>query len=135
MLEALNRIPYDIILMDCQVPELDGYETTRLVRNRIGPQPYIIAMTANAMQGDRELCLATGMDGYIGKPMRIADLKATLDEAAGDGARPNRDGQAKHTPLALARDSTGGVGLLDSKQSESEFHQPLPFVGQNESGL
>ncbi len=82
VLEALSRIPYDIILMDCQMPELDGYETTRQVRNKGGRQPYIIAMTASAMQGDRELCLATGMDHYISKPMRIADLKSALDEAA-----------------------------------------------------
>jgi PAS domain S-box-containing protein len=135
VLEALNRTPYDIILMDCQMPELDGYETTRQVRKRSGPQPYVIAMTASAMQGDRELCLATGMDAYICKPMRITDLNAALNEAAGDAARPNRDGQAQHTPLAWARDSTGVVDLLDSKQSESVFHQPRPFVGQNESGL
>jgi len=117
------------------MPELDGYETTTQVRKRGGRQPYIMAMTASAMQGDRELCLATGMDGYICKPMRLADLNAALNGAAGDAARPNRDGQAQHTPLLWARDSTGVVGLLDSKQSESEFHQPRPFVGQNESGL
>jgi CheY-like chemotaxis protein len=83
VLEALGRIPYDIVLMDCQTPELDGYETTRQLRQRGGPQPHIIATTANAMQGDRELCLATGMDSSIRKPMRIADLKSALDEAVG----------------------------------------------------
>jgi CheY-like chemotaxis protein len=83
VLEALGRIPYDIILMDCQMPELDGYETTREVRGRNGHQPYIIAMTANAMQGDRELCLAAGMDSYISKPLRIADLGSVLDESIG----------------------------------------------------
>jgi CheY-like chemotaxis protein len=66
--------------MDCQMPKLDGYEATTQVRQRGGHQPYIIAMTANAMQGDRELCLAAGMDNYISKPIRIADLKPALDE-------------------------------------------------------
>jgi PAS domain S-box-containing protein len=80
-LEAFRRIPYDIILMDCQMPELDGYETARRLRNEEGHYPYIIAMTANAMQGDRELCLAAGMDNYISKPMRVAELKAALAEA------------------------------------------------------
>jgi len=83
VLEACSRIPYDIILMDCQMPELDGYETTRELRSRGGPQPLIIAITANAMEGDRELCLAAGMDGYVSKPMRIGDLKSALDEVVG----------------------------------------------------
>ncbi len=81
VLEALNRIPYDIILMDCQLPVLDGYDTTRQVRKRTGPQPYIIVMTESAMQGDREWCLTTGMDSYICKPLRMVDLKSALAEA------------------------------------------------------
>ena len=100
VLEALSRIPYDIILMDCQMPELDGYETTRQVRIRGGHQPYIIAMTASAMQGDRELCLAAGMDDYITKPVRTAALKAALEQhseierngVAGSSAKPDPAG-------------------------------------------
>lgn len=77
-LEALRQNPYDIVLMDCQMPELDGYETTTRIRQQFPPSIHIIAMTANAMQGDREKCLAIGMDDYLTKPVRIADLEAAL---------------------------------------------------------
>ena len=81
VLEALSRIPYAVILMDCHMPELDGYETTRRIRAAGGHQPYIIAITANAMQGDKEVCLAAGMDNYVTKPVRTAELKAALQKA------------------------------------------------------
>ncbi len=81
VLDALRRQPYDLVLMDVQMPEMDGLETTRQIR-RMGSledQPRIIAMTANAMQGDRDMCLAAGMDEYISKPIRAQDLFAVLD--------------------------------------------------------
>jgi two-component system, sensor histidine kinase and response regulator len=81
VLQALEKIPYEIVLMDCMMPELDGYETTGRIR-RNDPRPiYIIAMTANAMQGDREECLACGMDDYVSKPVRVDALAAALDRA------------------------------------------------------
>ncbi len=78
-IEALQRIPYDIVFMDIHLPELDGYGTTRRIRQEISHPTYIIAMTANAMQGDREKCLEAGMDDYVAKPVRQPELRAALD--------------------------------------------------------
>jgi signal transduction histidine kinase/CheY-like chemotaxis protein/predicted hydrocarbon binding protein len=85
VLQAVGRQPYDVVLMDVQMPEMDGLEATRQICARWPREqrPRIIAMTANAMQGDREMCLAAGMDDYISKPIRIPDLLAALERAAG----------------------------------------------------
>ncbi|MGF1516136.1 MAG: response regulator [Elainellaceae cyanobacterium] len=83
--EALKQIseqPFDIVLMDCQLPELDGYETTRRIRSTESPQRHlpIIGVTAHAMVGDRDKCLAAGMDDYLSKPIRLDDLEAVLEK-------------------------------------------------------
>jgi len=80
-IESMERQPYDVILMDVQMPEMDGLEATRQIRKRSLRQPRIIAMTANAMQGDRELCLAAGMDDYIAKPIRVNELVDALNKS------------------------------------------------------
>ena len=80
--ESLERQMYDVILMDVQMPEMDGLEATRHIRKLTNtPQPHIIAMTANAMEGDRELCLSAGMDDYISKPIRVDELIEALLKA------------------------------------------------------
>jgi signal transduction histidine kinase/response regulator of citrate/malate metabolism len=104
VLRALRQTPYHVILMDCQMPQMDGFEATRLIRaeeaagKATWPVPVqVIAMTANAMQGDREVCLAAGMNGYISKPVALSDLIAvlsrlidgkTIAEAAPDNVVP-----------------------------------------------
>jgi PAS domain S-box-containing protein len=89
VISTLNRIPYDVLLLDCQMPELDGYETTQLIRSEesqkganTGRKPlHIIALTANALKEDRDKCLLAGMDDYISKPVQMSDLQVALAHA------------------------------------------------------
>ncbi len=81
VLKALQDVPYDLILMDCRMPELDGYEATRLIRQSPVPRirdVVIVAMTANALASDKEECLSAGMNDYIAKPVTISGLELVL---------------------------------------------------------
>jgi CheY-like chemotaxis protein len=96
--EALSKQSYDLVLMDCQMPELDGYEATKMLRDHENmfhkSRTPVIALTANAMQGDREKCLSAGMDDYLAKPFNIEELVSTLTRWIGSPVV-----QAESTPL------------------------------------
>jgi CheY-like chemotaxis protein len=82
-IESVERQTYDVVLMDVQMPEMDGLEASRRITAKYKPpeRPRIVAMTANAMAGDREMCLAAGMDDYITKPIRVEALVEALMQA------------------------------------------------------
>jgi CheY-like chemotaxis protein len=88
-IESVQRQVYDVVLMDVQMPEMDGLEASRQICARFGPgeRPRIVAMTANAMAGDREMCLAAGMDDYLTKPIRVERLVEALNDV------PAREGR------------------------------------------
>jgi PAS domain S-box-containing protein len=101
-LEALERIPYDLILMDCQMPEMDGYEATAEIRRREGTSRHtlIVAMTANSLEGDREKCIAAGMDDYISKPVKSAELGKVLTRLLTGNRQPNQVDFQETLPVA-----------------------------------
>jgi len=113
-LVRLERARYDVVLLDVQMPEMDGLEASRAICARwpAGRRPRIVAMTAEAMQGDREKCLAAGMDDYIVKPVTLEQLAEALLKCSplGDAARSEapREAAIEHAVLKQLRDDLGG---------------------------
>jgi CheY-like chemotaxis protein len=119
VLQAVERQPYDVILMDVQMPKMDGLEATRQICARWAKEnrPAIIAMTAEAMAGDREKCLAAGMDDYISKPIRIPQLVAALSKCRArlDGAEPARPSPEASGPVDAAPRLLSDLPTLDAE--------------------
>jgi signal transduction histidine kinase/CheY-like chemotaxis protein/HPt (histidine-containing phosphotransfer) domain-containing protein len=131
--EALRRQRYDVVLMDVHMPEMDGFQATAEIRRMEGPERHtaVVAMTANAMAGDREACLAAGMDDYVSKPLRGEEMRAVLERwaapgmkaaslraRAGDAASPEMTGGEVRNLAALGEflgcEVTDDPGFLDN---------------------
>ncbi|NJK54271.1 MAG: response regulator, partial [Leptolyngbyaceae cyanobacterium SU_3_3] len=128
VLEALRRQSYDVVLMDVQMPEMDGLITTRRIHQEWQPalRPYIIAMTANAMQGDRQLCLDIGMDDYLSKPIRIESLMGALGRCQPRSAQPI----TVSSQDALGEQTKNG----DSTQGAKTIGRSIPNLPTQPSG-
>jgi two-component system sensor histidine kinase/response regulator len=138
-LEALAQTPFDLVLMDVQMPEMDGFEATAAIREReeeTGGHIPLIAITAHAMRGDRERCLQAGFDGYVSKPVQFKELFDTIDRLA-----PHELGAKRRNPLpgALPRDAVveSGAGFderiaLERTGGDRELLKELIAVFLNE---
>ena len=124
VLEAMGRIRYDVILMDCQMPDLDGYEATRRIRcGKTAPDVRIIALTANVMQGDRERCFDAGMDDFISKPVRLEELGEVVERNVAK-LPPARRSETTSSVLAVA---SLNHATLDELRSLAEPGEPGPL--------
>jgi CheY-like chemotaxis protein len=128
VLQALERQLYDVVLMDIQMPEMDGLEATRTLRRQVpeARQPRVIAMTANAMQGDREMSLAAGMDDYVSKPIRIEELVEALSKSRplaasqeDPGSEPVKAGSEVRSEASDVADPVPDAAVLDPKALEN----------------
>jgi CheY-like chemotaxis protein len=109
--EAVTRQSYDVVLMDVQMPEMDGLEASREIIRRwpANRRPRIVAMTANAMQEDRDLCAAAGMDDYVAKPIRVEELVGALERSRPRREAPPTGAQVAGGAPADAPDGDAGV--------------------------
>lgn len=127
-LAALEREPFDLILMDMQMPEMDGLEATRRIRAQEqanGGHLPIIAMTANALPGDRKRCLEAGMDGYVAKPITQEALFQTIDEVLGRFPPP-----PEPAPPPPAETGAAGIDIFDVRDAAARLNHDLALLRQ-----
>jgi|GEM_PF-1578670 len=133
-IEAIKQINYDLILMDVQMPEMDGLEATRHICQNLPrkERPFIIAMTANAMKGDREACLEAGMDDYLSKPVRLNELQKAIEKW---GLERQQMFKGKSSFDSSENGKTGEVevqtGLAQNAESENQnqgFSEQRPII-------
>jgi two-component system, sensor histidine kinase and response regulator len=130
VVEALTHLAYDLVFMDCQMPEMDGYDATAVIRaheSRTGAHIPIIAITANAMPGDREHCLQAGMDDYVSKPVKFEALSEMVRKWTKPmtGAAPTLDAAASGTATPTAHKLPSDLDL----QAYSDPHRALQADG------
>jgi CheY-like chemotaxis protein/nitrogen-specific signal transduction histidine kinase/HPt (histidine-containing phosphotransfer) domain-containing protein len=138
VITSLRTLPYDLVLMDCQMPEMDGYEATRAIRGGASgvpnPQVPIIAMTASVQKGDRERCLEAGMSDYLGKPVQLQELAAMLEQwlPAEEDCQRSQSKASAPTPLEPAAEQQSPVydrdGFLDRLMGDEEMAQTVVEV-------
>jgi CheY-like chemotaxis protein/nitrogen-specific signal transduction histidine kinase/HPt (histidine-containing phosphotransfer) domain-containing protein len=146
-LAALDRQPYDLVFMDVMMPEMGGLEATRFIRERqkqwsqfpnYKSPIVIIAMTANAMQGDREKCIAAGMDDYVAKPVRLEDIRAIVERwgaAAGAVEAPQSASTASRSSPVPCAPAQSQVARAQSQEAPVDMERLLDFSDGNPEGL
>ena len=141
-IRAVQKVPYDVVLMDCQMPEVDGFEATRGIREREKEEPLgkghlpIIAMTALALKGDRERCLEAGMDDYLVKPVKVETLNETLNRwipAEVEGGSPGQ--QDVRTNAVLDGDLLRSWRTLTQEGKEDFLSEVIDLFIDNSSSL
>ncbi len=147
-LKALERQPYDLIFMDVQMPEMDGFEATQQIRVRqktpgasghFGSHLAIIAMTANAMQGDREKCLAAGMDDYIAKPVRPEDVRVVIERWGAQASLAEKSVKSAARPSSVSNagepQAESASLAVDEASAPVDMERLLDFANGNPDNL